>query len=479
MALTAAATVTACDTMQTLTRAGYREPTGAAALVADEPSAALVGRQVLASGGTAVDAAIATAFALSVTYPVAASLGGGGRCLTYAKGTNQALAYDFAPQAASGGGTIAVPTMARGLARLHAEQGRTDWARLVQPAEDLARNGFPVSRALAGPMMRGRELLMVDPGMAATFGRGDGMTVEEGQVLRQAQLASVLATIKNRGAGELYQGTLAREMAPTIARLGGTVSENDLRNVQVQVGGPERTTLGETALGPAVLLTPPGQGGAMLAQLWPQVAQGAAPQALADASRQAFAAAGSTGETAKDPSATGLVVVDDRGNAVACTFTMNRPFGTAQTVTGTGIVLAAAPEFAAGARLAVPAIVVSPGVDQNVFLAAASTGGAEAPVALAQTAAPLFREPVPEDLAAVLNAARVYDGNDDDGILFEATLPAEAQAALRGSGRKVREADALGRVLMVFCADGLYDDPRGCLAASDPRGSGLATVTGR
>lgn len=119
-------------------------------MVSDEPRSALVGRDILSAGGNAVDAAVATYFAMSVTYPGAATLGGGGMCVV-SRGQDDAVeAIDFRPALfAQGGRAVMIPGAVRGMFALHARYGRLKWEALLLPAERLARFGNPVPRAFA------------------------------------------------------------------------------------------------------------------------------------------------------------------------------------------------------------------------------------------------------------------------------------------------------------------------------------------
>src|SRR5579871_628379 len=120
-------------------------------VVADEPHAALVGREVLVGGGTAGDAAVATYFALSATLPSTAGLGGGGVCVGYDPDRKRMETIEFLPRPTKGGG-MAVPANVRGMALLHARFGHLPWTQLLAPAEQLARIGTEVSRAFANDL---------------------------------------------------------------------------------------------------------------------------------------------------------------------------------------------------------------------------------------------------------------------------------------------------------------------------------------
>ncbi|MDE2466502.1 MAG: gamma-glutamyltransferase, partial [Alphaproteobacteria bacterium] len=120
-------------------RAGY--------VVGDEPSAVKAASAVLQQGGSAADAATTLYLAMSVTFPGAAGLGGGGTCVVYDEHDGSAHAIDFMP-GRTGGETFGVPGNVRGFQVLQSRYGRLPWARDVAYAEALAATGFPISAAL-------------------------------------------------------------------------------------------------------------------------------------------------------------------------------------------------------------------------------------------------------------------------------------------------------------------------------------------
>ncbi|MEE9250468.1 MAG: gamma-glutamyltransferase, partial [Alphaproteobacteria bacterium] len=190
-------------------------------VAADEPRAVLVARDVLSAGGTATDAAVALYFALSVTLPSAASLGGGGICVVFDRKSDRVEALDFTARAPAGrrtGRPSAVPGNPRGMFALHAKYGRLRWAQLVAPAEKLARFGSSVSRALAwhlsaaGPLLADRESRRV-------FARSDGTPLREGDIIEQLDLAVVLSLLR-RSPGQFYSGPFARQLVKAVRRAG-------------------------------------------------------------------------------------------------------------------------------------------------------------------------------------------------------------------------------------------------------------------
>jgi gamma-glutamyltranspeptidase/glutathione hydrolase len=140
-----------------------------ALIVGDEPFAVNAGKAVLAQGGNAADAVTAMYFALSVTYPVAAGLGGGGICIVHDPERNQTEEFDFLAREAAGHGAYAVAGNVRGFALLQNAYGKLPWQRVVAPAEQYARTGFPISRALAARLAAAENVIRLDAGLASEF----------------------------------------------------------------------------------------------------------------------------------------------------------------------------------------------------------------------------------------------------------------------------------------------------------------------
>lgn len=235
------------------------------AVVAQEGHAADVGREVLRQGGNAVDAAIATAFALAVTHPAAGNLGGGGFLVAYLADTGQVVSIDFresAPAAASprmfmsedgsvrperrlGPLAAGVPGTVRGLGLAHRRLGSKSWASLIEPAEKLAREGFPVSNTLARslnahffdgelPLAPGEDLgsgpnrMSRFPASVSAFRRADGLPWKEGDILTQPDLANTLSRIAIQGPDEFYLGRTASRIAAYCLANGGLITRDDL-----------------------------------------------------------------------------------------------------------------------------------------------------------------------------------------------------------------------------------------------------------
>jgi gamma-glutamyltranspeptidase/glutathione hydrolase len=244
-----------------------------------------IGASVLAAGGNAVDAAVATGFALAVTYPFAGNLGGGGfMVVRQPRGSSTAIDYrEKAPArstptmyldvqgninrslTASGYLAPGVPGTVRGLWLAHRKFGRLPWTQVVTPAADLAASGFPISASLsrslnaevAGPMRPFAASV-------AAYGKPGGGQWIEGDRLMLPDLAASLRAIAATGADAFYKGTIADRIAADMAAHGGLITKADLAAYQAKARTPIRSTF----LGfDIVSMPPPSSGGVALAEM--------------------------------------------------------------------------------------------------------------------------------------------------------------------------------------------------------------------
>ncbi len=219
------------------------------------------GARVLARGGNAVDAAVATAFAMAVTYPAAGNLGGGGFMLV--RSAQGVLAFDFRERAplrstptmyldsagnidrrltATGYLAPGVPGTVRGLELAHRRYGRLKWRDVVMPAANLAR-GFALSDALARSLNREVSRSMQPyPASVAAYGKPDGGLWVAGDTIRLADLARSLDAIATGGADAFYKGWIADSIAADMARSGGLISKADLAAYVAKERMPVRGT---------------------------------------------------------------------------------------------------------------------------------------------------------------------------------------------------------------------------------------------
>ena len=243
-----------------------------------------VGVEVLKQGGNAVDAAIATAFALAVTWPSAGNIGGGG-FMVYHGDNGHATTFDFrekAPLASTermylgldgnvvansnhiGALAVGVPGTVAGLWKSHQELGSLPWSELVAPAVKLARDGIPISYSLYTGFSRSKGRFDQYPSSAAKFFKADGSLYEMGETWRQPDLAHTLELIQNNGADGFYIGENAERLAGFMADIGGIITEEDLLKYEPQEREPIRGTYRGYDI---VSMPPPSSGGVILVEM--------------------------------------------------------------------------------------------------------------------------------------------------------------------------------------------------------------------
>ncbi len=216
-------------------------------VVSRETHATEAGLKILESGGNAVDAAVAVAFALSVTHPSAGNIGGGGFMLVRMADGRTAF-IDFRERApisasrdmyldASGKATqdsitgyraSGVPGTVRGMEYASKKFGKKPWADLVQPAVELASKGFPLSYAQANGLRSAGRGLAAFPESKRVFLR-DGKYYEPGDLFVQADLGRTLDRIAKLGAKDFYEGETARLLATDMKEHGGLITMQDLK----------------------------------------------------------------------------------------------------------------------------------------------------------------------------------------------------------------------------------------------------------
>jgi gamma-glutamyltranspeptidase/glutathione hydrolase len=236
-----------------------------------------VGVDILQQGGNAVDAAVATAFALAVTWPSAGNIGGGG-FMVYHGENGQATSFDFrekAPLAATqemyvgndGSSnnlnhvsllSVGVPGTVAGLYKAHQELGQLPWASLVEPAVRLAREGIPISYALYSDFSRGRNSWIQYSSSAKVFLKPDGSLYELGDTWAQPDLAASLERIRDHGRDGFYKGETAQMLAKFMRENGGLITEEDLALYEAVEREPVRGTYRGYEV---ISMPPPSSGG--------------------------------------------------------------------------------------------------------------------------------------------------------------------------------------------------------------------------
>jgi gamma-glutamyltranspeptidase / glutathione hydrolase len=272
-------TVTACTTAPQQSvgsigsaMLGKRLESRSGIVSASQPDAAAAGAATLRRGGNAMDAAVATAFALSVTDISQTGLGGGGALLWHDAAAGSQDYFLFYPrtgadsawrlqdttlspsQRAARG--AAIPGMVAGLLAAHERYGRLDRAAVLAPAIALARDGFIVTPLLARTIVSARERLAADSAALALFAPG-GQPLLAGQRLVQPLLAATLQQIADGGAQAFYEGGFAASLAAAVQARGGLITAQDLRDYSVTRTAP----LCAEWRGYTVLSAPPPMGG--------------------------------------------------------------------------------------------------------------------------------------------------------------------------------------------------------------------------
>ncbi len=251
-------------------------------VVSAHPEASAVGLQILKEGGNAVDAAVAVQFALAVVYPNAGNIGGGG-FMVYRGANGSFSALDFreaAPAAATkdmyldaDGNPIAelslrgqlasgVPGSVDGMVKAHEKYGKMEWSALLQPAIQLAQNGFPVTEMQAREL-NGRKESFVKYNPAGTAFVRDSNWVA-GDTLVQSELAYTLSLISEQGRAGFYEGETADRIVAEMSGGNGIISRADLKNYEAKWREPVSSTYRGYRV---VSMPPPSSGGIALISL--------------------------------------------------------------------------------------------------------------------------------------------------------------------------------------------------------------------
>ncbi len=527
---------------------------GAHGMVASEHRlASAAGVEILQRGGNAVDAAVATAFAVCVVNPSSCGIGGGSFMLIYLARERRALALDYrevAPAAASrdmfvrdgkvvpelslrGGLAVAVPGEVAGLTAALQRSGRLPLATVMEPAIRYARDGFPVGAHLAKEIAHNLDALRANAELARTFSQPDGTPLAEGNRLRRPELAQTLQRIAHEGAAAFYRGTTAERIVHSVRASGGVLSASDLANYRPAWRRPLQV---EYAGATVSAMPPPSSAGVVLQVLG--MLRGDDLRALgrdsptyahllAEAMKHAFAdrarlygdpeavsvpllrllapnntaalrqrinathtleqnAYGSAAATT-DHGTSHLSVMDDEGNAVACTTTINTAFGSMVVAEGTGIILNnQMDDFSAqpGAAnvyglVGTEANAVAPGKRPLSSMAPMivtrggqpllAVGGSGGPLILSGTLQVLLNVlDFDLDATAAVAAPRIHDQWMPPVLAVEPGVSPAIRTVLARYGHTVKEVPAMGAIQAVRMHAGVFE------GASDPRKGGEA-----
>ena len=375
-----------------------------------EEWATVAGLQVLKEGGNAIDAAVTIAFTLAVTLPSAGNLGGGGFMLVHLAESDQTIAVDYrekAPLAATQDMfldengevdpkksrfsylAVGVPGTVAGMAMVLEKYGTISLERALQPAIQLAENGFPVDEYLRSSLIEAIATMQASPASMNIFFQSGGIPYEVGDILVQKDLARSLKLIAKEGAEAFYRGAIADAIVAEIEANGGLITKEDLAQYQPVIRKPVR---GNYRGYDIYSMPPPSSGGIHLIEMlnllekFPIRSLGqntaqtihlmAESMKLAYADRSKFLgdpdfvsvpvsqlvskryanllrpkinpeiatpsqkiSPGNPYKLDESNDTTHYSVIDKYGNAVANTYTLNFTYGTGITVPGTGILL--------------------------------------------------------------------------------------------------------------------------------------------
>jgi gamma-glutamyltranspeptidase / glutathione hydrolase len=256
-------------------------------VVAQEKIGAQIGADVLRRGGNAVDAAVATGFALAVSYPPAGNIGGGGFMVIHMREHGEDVAIDYRetaaaattpqiflgsdgrPDAAKSRDSalgIGVPGTVAGLALALAKygSGKFTLAELLQPAIELAQGGFVVTDNFADTLPNWHQRLARWPSSAKLFSRSDGTPLHEGDRFVQPDLAATLQVIAATGPSGFYTGPVAEKLVKAVGDAGGIMTMEDLRSYAAAI----RTPVHGTYRGHDIVSMPqPSSGGVVLVEM--------------------------------------------------------------------------------------------------------------------------------------------------------------------------------------------------------------------
>jgi gamma-glutamyltranspeptidase/glutathione hydrolase len=520
--------------------------------------ASQAGVEILKRGGNAVDAAVATAFAVCVVNPSSCGVGGGGFMLIYLAHQHRAVALDYrevAPAAASrdmfvrngkalpelslrGGLAVGVPGEVAGLTAALQRHGTLPLATVMQPAIRYARDGFPVGAHLAKEIAQNLAGLRSTPALARTFLHADGTPLVAGETLRQSDLAETLQRIARGGARVFYHGDIAERIVRSDHAAGGVLTAADLAGYRPTWRTPLEAMYDDDAV---YAMPPPSSAGIVLEVLGmlrhddPHSLGHDAPayvHLLAEAMKHAFAdraqlygdpdavtvplkrllapqntaalrqriestrtlaqsAYGSsalgTAAAASDHGTSHLSVMDDDGNAVACTTTINTGFGSMVVAEGTGIILNnEMDDFAT--QPGVPNVYGLVGGEANAIAPGKRPLSSMAPIivthdrtpvlALGGSGGPLILSGALQvllnvldfrlDATAAVAAPRIHDQWVPPVLLVEPGVPAATREVLARYGHTVKEVPAMGAIQAVRRDAGVFE------GASDPRKGGEA-----
>lgn len=519
-----------------------------AMVVSESALASEAGLAILKQGGNAIDAAAATALAVGVTNPASCGIGGGGFMLIYIAKEDKFYALDYretAPRAASadmfyrdgkpneelakvGPLAVGVPGEIAGIDAVLKRFGTMKFQQVAAPAVRLARDGFPISEHLAGEIKSGASMLAMDPGLKGVFLKPDGSPPSAGEKIYEKNLADTIEHLGSTPVAKFYNGLIGKEFVSYLQDRGGIITEDDLIDYQPVWRDP----LHRTYHGVVVYAMPPPSSGGVVLEMLGMLEPGHLPglglnsppylARLIEVMRQGFTdralyadpvyvhvpldvllspnhineareralhqkSTAALAAEARDHGTSNLCVVDEAGNVVDITTTINTVFGARMMDPKLGIILndemddfSVAPGVANAYRLVgadansiapgkrplssmTPIIVVK---QDKPVLAAGGSGGPTIISGVLQVALDVLDFHCgAED--AVANP-RLHEQANPDVVVIEEKMPQTTRDALQQMHYNLRVIPALGAVNAITIAPGNLH------GAFDPRKGGGA-----
>jgi gamma-glutamyltranspeptidase/glutathione hydrolase len=519
-----------------------------AMVVSESAPAAEAGLAILRQGGNAIDAATATALAVGVTNPASCGIGGGGFMLIYLAKEGKFYALDYretAPHAASadmyyrdgkpneelakvGPLAVGVPGEIAGIDAALKRFGTMKFQQVAAPAIKLARDGFPVSEHLAGEIKAGAAMLAMDPELKEVFLKEDGSTPAAGEKIYEKKLADTLERLGNTPVAKFYGGPIGKEFVSYLGDHGGILTDDDLTDYQPIWRDP----LHRAYQGMVVYTMPPPSSGGVLLEMLGMLEPGHLPglglnsppylARLIEVMRQGFTdramyadpvyvhvpldillspehineareralhqkSSDALASEAHDHGTSNLCVVDEAGNVVVITTTINTVFGAKMTVPKLGIILndemddfSVAPGVANAYKLI--------GTDANSIAPGKRPLSSMSPIIVVKQDKPVLTaggSGGPTILSGVLQVAlgvldfhcaaedavanpRLHEQANPDLVLIEQSMPQTTRDALDQMHYHLKVIPALGAVNAITIAPGNLH------GAFDPRKGGGA-----
>ena len=521
------------------------------AVVSAHPLASKVGLMILQKGGNAFDAAIATQLALAVVYPAAGNLGGGGFMVAHLK-NGENITLDYREKAPGQGsrdmyldangnaltqlsqdGPLAsgVPGSVAGIFATY-KYAKLPFKKLIQPAIDLADQGFAITQDMADDLNEFREDFVARNSYPTAFVKKEPWHI--GEIILQKELAATLKRIRDKGIAGFYEGKTAELIVATMKKGKGIISMDDLKNYSVK----ERKPIEFDYHGHHVItMNLPSSGGLILQQMLKMIEDrdigrrgflsASAIQLMIEVERRAFADRGEflgdpdfvkvpvktlvsstylqermkdfvpgkagissitkAGVIKESEETTHFSIIDEEGNAVSITTTLNDSYGSKVVVAGAGFIMnnemddfsikPGVPNMygaigndknaiAPGKRMLssmTPTIVLK---DNETFLVVGTPGGTTIPTSVFQTIINVIDFGMGPDSA--VNQPKFHHQWLPDSVYIERTMPASLTAQLEAMGYKIKKRGGIGRTELIWIRQ------KKIIAVGDHRGDDAA-----